>query len=347
MKTAKSIISVILTLAIVAGVFGCYTAYSSAAGKNMIGDANSDGALNSFDALMIIRYATGTETLSSAELTAADVDKSGSVNSTDALYILHFVVGKISVFPAGNPRAEDGARRLIFGSFWYDPVTGAVTNLDGSGLLGFSYDANDNAFYASLNAWQRTFGYSYIYDYAAPLVVIWYDTSRIFFDYDGKEWMVQMWKGQYGWVLVGCEIGLYYRDFKNANTLVDSKGRKFYKCAEDDMLIKMSLNLYRDGKLLFSRHQQYSWWLTGFVPGTLNSFGIEYDTPQALTVDSKLVFADEEMMDAFIEGLKKVDHVEHNATKKQRPISFKLNDNSAPNHYSVNRAEHSVSLTWN
>lgn len=345
MKKAKSLISIIVSIAIVFGIFSCCSVYSSAVG-NIIGDANSDGAINSFDALMIIRAATGAEKLSADETLAADVDGNGEVNSTDALLVLHFSVGKINTFPAGNPR-EDGNRTLIFGKFWYDPKTGAVTNLDGSGLLGFSYDAADGAFYASLNAWQRSFGYTYIYDYAAPFGVIWYDTSRIFFDYDGKEWMIQLWKGQYGWVLIGCEIGLYYRDFEDKNTLVDDKGRKYYKCADDDMLIKMSLSLYRDNKLLFSRHEQYSWWLTGFVPGVLDNWGFTYDSPQALTVDTKLIFKDEEMMDAFIEGLKKTDIVEHNSTKIQRKINFAYNNPSEPNHYSVNRATNSVSLTWN
>ena len=345
MKKIKSILSIVLSLAIALGIFSCYSVYSSAV-ENIIGDANSDGAINSFDALIIIRASTGEEKLSAAESKAADVDGNGMVNSTDALYVLHFSVGKISTFPAGNPR-DDGKRTLIYGTFWYDPATGAVTNLDGSGLLGFSYDSRDNAFYASLNAWQRSFGYTYIYDYAAPFGVIWYDTSRIFFNYDDKEWMVQLWKGQYGWVLIGCEIGLYYRDFDDKSTLVDDKGRKYFKCADDDMLIKMSLSLYRDGKLLFSRHEQYSWWLTGFVPGMLDDWGFTYDSPQALTVDSKLIFQDEEMMDAFIEGLKKTTIVEHNSSKRTREINFAYNNTSEPNHYSVNRATNSVSFTWN
>lgn len=339
MKVAKKILSAFLALSIVAGVFACYS-FSSSAAQNQIGDTNSDGAINSFDALMIIRYATGSEKLSSSETVAADVNGDGSINSTDALYVLHFSVGKINTFPAsGNVSSELVS---IFGDFWYDPATGRVTNKDGSGLLGFSYDASDNVFYASLNSWQRNFGYTYIYDYAAPFGVIWFDTSRVFFTYDNKEWMVQLWKGQYGWVLVGCEIGLYYRDFDDSSFLVDDKGRKYFKCAEDEMLIKMSLALYRDGNLVFSRKQQYSWWLTGFVPGMLDNWGFTYDATQALTVDTKFTFQDEEMMDAFIEGLKKCNIVEHNATKKTRTIKYEYGKN-----YTVNRATTSVSFTWN
>lgn len=339
MKTAKKILSAFLALSIVAGIFACYS-FSSSAAANQLGDTNSDGAVNSFDALMIIRFATGEEKLSAAETAAADVNADGNINSTDALYVLHYSVGKINKFPAsGNVSSELVS---IYGDFWYDPATGRVTNKDGSGLLGFSYDATENVFYASLNSWQRNFGYTYIYDYAAPFGVIWYDTSRIFFNYDNKEWMIQLWKGQYGWVLIGCEIGLYYRDFDDGSFLVDDKGRKYFKCADDDMLIKMSLSLYRDGRLLFARKQQYSWWLTGFVPGMLENWGFTYDSPQSLTVDSMLTFKDEEMMDAFIEGLKKCNEVEHNSTKRTREIKYEYGKN-----YTVNRVTHSVSFTWN
>lgn len=337
MNTVKKIVSVILALSIVMGVFACYTVYSAAA-DNIVGDSNSDGAVNSFDALCIIRHCTGAETLTGKNLKAADVDADGSVTSTDALYVLHFSVGKIDKFPATS---SSNIVRIGDTNYYYDTSTGRVTNTNGSGLLGFSYDSVDGAFYASLNAWQRNFGYTYIYDYAAPFGVIWYDTSRVFFSYDNKDWMVQLWKGQYGWVLIGCEIGLYYRDFDDDSFLVDNKDRKYFKCAEDDMLIKMSLSLYRDGRLLFNRREQYSWWLTGFVLGALDNWGFTYDSPQSLLVDAKLTFKDNEMLDAFVEGLKKTTEVEHNATKKTRAIKFESGKN-----YTVNRLTKSVSFQW-
>lgn len=337
MRITKSIISIILTLSIVMGTAAFFTLGVSAA-DNSLGDVNSDAAINSFDALIVVRYCTGVEELSAAEIKAADVDGNGKVNSTDALYILHFSVGKISSFPAGSP--VDSGRVEIIGGFWYDPATGKVTNPDGSGLLGFSYDAREGVFYASSNAWQRTFGYTYVYDIAAPVIICWFDTTRIFFEYDNKEWMIQLWKGQYGWVLIGAEIGLYYRDFGD-NTLIDENGINYFKCADDDLLIKMSMTLYRNNQTLFSRGQQYSWWLTGFVPGALDGWGVTPEAVQQLTLDSKLTFTDAEMMEAFIEGLENVDRVEHNATFSSRPYKFEKGIN-----YQVNRAQNSVTFTW-
>lgn len=336
MKFFRSIVSIVLTLSIVMGTVAMFT--FNAAAANSLGDVNSDAAINSFDALIIVRYCTGSETLTDAEIKAADVDGNKKVNSTDALYILHYAVGKISSFPAGSP--VDSGRVEIIGGFWYDPATGKVTNPDGSGLLGFSYDAREGVFYASSNAWQRTFGYTYIYDIAAPLIICWFDTTRIFFEYDNKEWMIQLWKGQYGWVLIGAEIGLYYRDFGD-NTLIDENGINYFKCADDELLIKMSMTLYRNNQTLFSRGQQYSWWLTGFVPGALDGWGATPEAVQQLTLDSKLTFTDADMMEAFIKGLEKVDRVEHNSTFSSRPYKFEKGVN-----YQVNRAQNSVTFTW-
>lgn len=337
MKITKSIISIILSLSIVTGMAAFFT-LGAAAADNSLGDVNSDAAINSFDALMVVRYCTGAENLTTAEIKAADVDGNGKINSTDALYILHFAVGKIGSFPAGSP--SDSGRVEIIGGFWYDPATGRVTNPDGSGLLGFSYDAKESVFYASSNAWQRTFGYTYIYDIAAPLIVCWFDTTRIFFEYDDKEWMVQLWKGQYGWVLIGAEIGLYYRDFGD-NSLIDENGVNYFKCADDELLIKMSMTLYRNNQSLFSRGQQYSWWLTGFVPGALTGWGAQPEDVEDLSLDATLTFTDAEMMEAFIGGLENVDRVEHNATFSSRPYKFTKGVN-----YQVNRAKNAVTFLW-
>ena len=337
MKISNKILSVLLTLSIVFGTFAGLTAATLAV-DNVVGDTNSDSVVNSFDALMVIRYCTGEISLSAAEKKAADVDGDNKITATDALYILHYSVGKIHSFPSAP---VDNQKIKIVGGFYYDPATGKVTNNDGSGLLGFSYDRVDNVFYSESNAWQRTFGYTDIYDYAAPFIVCWYDTTRIFFTYDNKDWMLQLWKGQYGFVLIGCEIGLYYRDFEDDSFLTDNKGRKFFKCAEDDMLTKMSLSLYKSDTFLFRRREQYSWWLTGFTLGANGSFGFTPEETAKLRMDAKIKFTDTAMLYAFIDGLNHVETIEHNASKKVRPYKFEKGKN-----YSVNLKENSVSFIW-
>ena len=57
------------------------------------GDVSLDGKINSYDALNVLQYSTGSITLSSMQIKLADVDRNSKVNSADALYILQYVVG--------------------------------------------------------------------------------------------------------------------------------------------------------------------------------------------------------------------------------------------------------------
>lgn len=340
MKVLQKIICAIVSLSVVVATTACMATTSSAV-TNTPGDVNSDGSINSFDALSIVRYCTGADTLTKAEIVAADVDLDGKVTSTDALYILQFSAGVIDRFPA-----QTGEGRIhIVGDYYYDIATGKITNTDGSGLLGFSYDAKDGAFYASTYAWQRTFGYTYLYDVAAPLILCNFDTSRIFFDYGGMEWMVQLWKGQYGATFNGCEIGLYYRDFDD-DELVDADGRKFYKCADDEMLMQMELTMYKNDTMFFHRSKQYSWWLTGFKLGALDTLGYTAESTQVLRLSATVYFSEEGMMEAFIGGLEKCTEIEHNASKKIRTVKYENGKFDKGCGYTVNRAQQSVTFSW-
>ncbi|MBQ6818459.1 MAG: discoidin domain-containing protein [Clostridia bacterium] len=63
------------------------------------GDANSDGAVDSADALEILKSIVGKTVLDDAQTLAADVDGDEKITATDALFILRLVVGKIDQFP--------------------------------------------------------------------------------------------------------------------------------------------------------------------------------------------------------------------------------------------------------
>jgi hypothetical protein len=96
-------------------------------------------------------------------------------------------------------------------------------------VAGFEYDEEQGIYYSQMNPLQRKFGFNRVYDMAAPLAGMIYSTKRIEFEYEGREWMIQIWKGQYG-ITSGAEIGLYNRDPE----------RNFqYDCADDEDLIEM------------------------------------------------------------------------------------------------------------
>ena len=57
------------------------------------GDVNGSGTIETADALLVLRYMLGVETLTEEQLAAADFDGSGTVEQADALLILRAALG--------------------------------------------------------------------------------------------------------------------------------------------------------------------------------------------------------------------------------------------------------------
>lgn len=62
-------------------------------GDYTIGDVNGDGNVNTFDALLVMRYALGLVELKGSKLKAADFSGDGTVSSYDALVLMRHVLG--------------------------------------------------------------------------------------------------------------------------------------------------------------------------------------------------------------------------------------------------------------
>ena len=131
-------------------------------------------------------------------------------------------------------------------------------------LASYKYDPNGNYYYTNdKDAWQKGFGYNQIYDKLAIVSAMYYDTVRTTFNYEGKEWLIQIWKGQYGYSFVGEEIGVYTKT-GNTNT---------YACADKSDWLKMEMCFVwdenKDGNYQprFARPYTDYWWCTGFVVG--------------------------------------------------------------------------------
>ncbi len=169
-------------------------------------------------------------------------------------------------------------------------------------LAGYAYDPKQDIFISTMNAWQKKFGYSRIYDEAAAPLSMIIDCEPIRFNYGGKKWLIEFWKGQYG-MATGCEAGIYTAEDSPTSTFIPADGI-FYNCAEEDEQLYMALVLRKNGRVLFSREGRH-WWLTGFIPG-------EFSEPHELHMEISINFPDKAMCYEFINSLKLVGYSTHN-----------------------------------
>lgn len=186
----------------------------------------------------------------------------------------------------------DGGKDTMHPGIFINTVTGQCTNKDGTGLLstGFEFNLNEMFVYATINAWMRDFGFCVFYDIAAnSMPLLWrYETRRFMFDYDGREWMIQLWKGNY-LITNGAEVGVYNREPERFGT--------FYDCASDEDLMMMSLQVYHKDDLLVNQKPQMHWWINGF------NMSHKIYIPETLTMKFTVEMKDAEMVKAFCDSI--------------------------------------------
>ena len=186
--------------------------------------------------------------------------------------------------------------------------TGIVPDLIGEGgqsFLGYRWSSDGYYYCDDKDCWQKNAGYNEVYDKWAPVAGMWIDQVRIRFQYGGKNWMIQIWKGQYGVWLLGAEIGVY------TCALDEYKGGtgdlNHFDCADKEDWLYMQLDCYYAPKgegrynKIFTRPYDKYWWATGFVQGQVT----KYTNPiTELKVKGRITFKSDEMANIFVQGLK-------------------------------------------
>ena len=178
-------------------------------------------------------------------------------------------------------------------------------------------------FYALKDCPQRKFGYSKIYDETAPLFNMIMDCEPITFLYEGRQWLIELWKGQYG-ITTGAEVGIYSAEIKEENLDFSDT---FYESIKDEEMMPMSLTLCKNGEVLFKRTGKH-WWMTGFVLG-------EFSEKDELKANIRIKFPTRKMCAAFVEALYKTGYkkdevnvlgtsvsVKYGVPKTAQPISY-------------------------
>ena len=206
-----------------------------------------------------------------------------------------------------TPKKSTG-RNTDTGVWYVDMLGRGLNEMEQKAVLGYSYNSEGDYFYTDdKDCWQSGFGYNEIYDQAAGFSVMYIDKLRIRFDYDDLAWMIQLWKGQYGWVFVGSEIGVYTSDqFKTSE--INASQLNHYECADESNWLNMKMDLYwdsdRNGSYdkLFTRPYTKYWWATGFKFGTLNRFTSPITE---LIMQARVTFKSSAMANLFTTGMKK------------------------------------------
>lgn len=218
-------------------------------------------------------------------------------------YLSAFKSCDINLVPKGNEYEfmlhvvfEDGTNEDIYTGIFYNQKTGDFHGNSDSGMadIGYNFDINDMVVYATLNCWMRDYGFCVGYDmisYALPLFS--YETRRFQFNYNDREWMIQIWKGNYV-ITNGSEVGVYTRDKGSLGT--------YYNCASDDEMLNMSMQLYHGDELIIDVKEQPHWWANGFkLADTLY-------TPSSMTLKFTVEMKDNDMLKAFCKSIDRDIH---------------------------------------
>lgn len=188
-----------------------------------------------------------------------------------------------------KPRTATPAKKPVTTKPSITKVTGPVTNGENPFV---EYDENGNPVPIGATDFRRSLGYCELYDRMAPAAAMDFDTVRVKFRYNNLDWMIQMWKGQYG-PSIGCEIGVYHKP--------TTRAVEFYDCATDENSLCMEATLYRKGKFIFHMPYRLYWWAAAFDPGMLDSVADRSE----LNVVGRITLKDKEMCTAFANSLQK------------------------------------------
>ena len=162
--------------------------------------------------------------------------------------------------------------------------------------FGFLYDGCEDIFFSATDAWQREFGYRALFDRAAPRFHMIFDCEPVYFEYNGKTWLIEFWKGQYG-INTGAEIGVYCAD---EILSPDQYSHAQFHSVPEDQMLPMAMTLESHGKTLLCVKNVH-WWLTGFRMGM-------FRCPKDLRMRISITFPDGRMKQSFVTGLKNLGY---------------------------------------
>ncbi len=183
--------------------------------------------------------------------------------------------------------------------------------------FGYRFHCDCGFFSSTVDAPQKQAGYTWLYDYMAPRFQMVFDALPVYFDYRGRTWLIEFWKGQYG-INTGAEIGVYHAD-----TIIPEEDYKktLFSCAEKEEMLDCSFQLCNpDCECI--RNAERHWWLTAFLVGC-------FSKPSDLSMECCIRFPNREMLSAFVAGLEQAGCQEHSISVNGLSVCFVFCENAA------------------
>jgi len=206
----------------------------------------------------------------------------------------------------GHFSYADGSTVAVKTGTTYNTDTGRIGTDKGFGNLGYNYYVKDNLLATTDDSWQRRLGYMKLYDdiLLKTTKMVNVDTIRLKFRYDGRDWMVQLWKGRY-FNMPGGEVGVYYKPKSRLIEFYDA-------CGDEDRIgISFKISDKSNGAVLIDKPLRLHWWQTGFAA---------YEKPltsEKLILETILVPKDEAMMAALKAALDKEGVLQYTALETE------------------------------
>lgn len=166
--------------------------------------------------------------------------------------------------------------------------------------LPLSYDEEQDYYYISEDEIDfNGLTWSEYCESHAPVNAMFYDELRIGFEYENKNWIFNLRKGQYGWIFIGSEISVLTSSDKNASI-------EDYVFAEAADRPEMEIVLFHDPELeehygeKFTTEYAPCAMANGYTKGQLT----DYQVPKKeISTVNRITFESAEMAGLFIKGL--------------------------------------------
>ena len=189
------------------------------------------------------------------------------------------------------------------------------------GVLGFTFDENAHVFCSVKRNWQTYFGYCQSFDETCIKIDMVLESEPVYFHYDGYDWLIELWKGQYG-ITTGGELGLYRKRAKRNRKNFDPAKIHYGRVPSYEML-SMAMSVWtKEGQRLFYRETSERW-LNGFDLGKCFA-------PDELCMQARIVFREKGMLDAFTNALYDLGYNQSEININENAVSIKFDIPKSP-----------------